>query len=272
MVGPLESEEKGGVMMEKRNMEKLKLNHIHKTFIYEKKQAEVLQEINISVGEGEFVSIIGPSGSGKSTLFHIIGGLILPTSGQVFLDGNHVTGKRGLISYMPQTNSLFPWRTVEDNVIMAQEIAGIPKKIALEQAREWLPKVGLAGYEKAYPDVLSGGMQQRVAFLRALLSPQELMCLDEPLGALDALTRINMQEWLLSIWETNKRSVLFVTHSIEEALYLSDRIYIFSNKPTCVVKEIVVPFARPRNPSSMLGSDFVNLRQEIYELMRVERY
>lgn len=250
---------------------KLQLKQIKKSFNFGKNQTEVLKDISITVEEGEFVSIIGPSGSGKSSLFHIIGGLIEPTSGQVVLDGKNITGQRGYISYMPQSNSLFPWRTVEKNVIMAQEVSGIPKKESLEKAREWLPRVGLAGYEKAYPDVLSGGMQQRVAFLRALLSPQVLMCLDEPFGALDALTRVDMQEWLLSIWETNKRSVLFVTHSIEEALYLSDRIYIFSNKPTYVVKEIKVPFARPRKPSSMLGNDFVNLRQEIYDFMRVER-
>lgn len=251
--------------------EKLKLQQISKTFTAGKQQIEVLQSIDLHVNTGEFVSILGPSGSGKSTLFHIVGGLITPTAGKVYMDGRDVTGQRGLISYVPQHNTLFPWRTIEQNVIMAQEIAGISKEKALQGAREWLPKVGLEGYEKSYPDVLSGGMQQRVAFLRALLSPQELMCLDEPFGALDALTRIDMQNWLLNIWENNKRSVLFVTHSIDEALYLSDRIYILSDKPTRIVQELKVPFARPRQSNTMLEHGFVKLRHEIYEFMRVER-
>jgi ABC-type nitrate/sulfonate/bicarbonate transport system ATPase subunit len=169
---------------------------------------------------------------------------------------------------MPQTHALFPWRTVEENVILAQEVAGIPIKQAITQAREWLVKVGLAGYEQAYPHVLSGGMQQRVAFLRALLSPQEFMCLDEPFAALDALTRMDMQRWLLSIWEQNKRSVLFVTHSIEEALFLSDRIYLLSDKPTTIIQEIKVPFPRPRQEEVLSDPIFQALKQEIYTRMK----
>ncbi|MNI45112.1 Bicarbonate transport ATP-binding protein CmpD [compost metagenome] len=249
---------------------KLELLGIRQTFTSKGQTVQVLEDIHIHVKEGEFVSIIGPSGSGKSTLFHIIGGLIQPTAGVVQLDGKEVTGTRGLISYMPQQPALFPWRSIEDNVVLAQEVSGSKsgRSDSLEQARSWLAKVGLSGYEKQYPHVLSGGMQQRVSFLRALLSPQELMCLDEPFGSLDALTRQDMQEWLLNIWEANKRSVLFVTHSIEEALFLSDRIYVLSNKPTKVIKEIIIPFDRPRRQSVMTESAFQQLRMEIYELMR----
>jgi ABC-type nitrate/sulfonate/bicarbonate transport system ATPase subunit len=250
---------------------KLELKRVAKSFVTGGRRTPVLADISLSVGEGEFVSIIGPSGSGKTTLFHIVGGLIRPDAGQVLLDGREVTGKKGLISYIPQQHSLFPWRTVTENVILAQEVAGIPKAEARAKAREWLPKVGLAGYEDAYPHVLSGGMQQRASFLRAMLSPQELMCLDEPFGALDALTRFEMQQWLLKLWEESRRSVLFVTHSIEEALLLSDRIYVFSEKPTSILKEIVVPFSRPRTDAVMTDSAFSKLRQEIYELMKRER-
>jgi ABC-type nitrate/sulfonate/bicarbonate transport system ATPase subunit len=249
----------------------MELKHISHTFEENGKIDAVLKDISLIVNEGEFVSIIGPSGCGKSTLFHMIGGLIKPSRGEIWLGGKNVTGEKGLISYMPQNHALFPWRTIEENVILAQEVAGMPMKPALAQAREWLKKVGLVGYERAYPHVLSGGMQQRVAFLRALLSPQEFMCLDEPFAALDALTRMDMQRWLLSIWEENKRSVLFVTHNIEEAIFLSDRIYLLSNKPTTIIEEIVVPFQRPRQEEIQSSPFFQSLKRQIYEIMKQEQ-
>ncbi|WP_082593573.1 ABC transporter ATP-binding protein [Paenibacillus sp. Soil766] len=252
-------------------MSKLMLTGIHHVFPNKKGLVSVLADIHLHVEQGEFVSIIGPSGSGKSTLFHIIGGLVQPTSGEVWLDGEKVTGKKGLISYMPQQPALFPWRSIEENVALGQEVAGESRASAIDKAREWLPKVGLDGYERELPHVLSGGMQQRVSFLRALLSPQELMCLDEPFGSLDALTRLEMQAWLLDIWEQNKRSILFVTHSIEEALYLSDRIYVLSNKPACILEELKVPFARPRQEAVMQEQEFVALRQHIQGLLRREK-
>jgi ABC-type nitrate/sulfonate/bicarbonate transport system ATPase subunit len=251
-------------------MSKLELRDIHHGFSGKKQHVSVLTDISLHVKEGEFVSIIGPSGSGKSTLFHIIGGLIAPSSGEVWLDGVNVTGIKGLISYMPQQPALFPWRSIESNVALAQEVAGETRAAALEKAREWLPKVGLGGYEQELPHVLSGGMQQRASFLRALLSPQELMCLDEPFGSLDALTRQGMQAWLLNIWEQNKRSILFVTHSIEEALFLSDRIYVLSNKPAQIIEELEVPFMRPRQESVMIEPKFHELRQHIQGLLRQE--
>ncbi|AHD05418.1 ABC transporter ATP-binding protein [Paenibacillus larvae] len=252
-------------------IKKLELVHLTKTFTQEKNERTVLKDISLHVNEGEFVSLIGPSGSGKSTLFHIIGGLIPPSSGEVKLEGKTVTGQKGLISYMPQQASLLPWRTIEQNVIMALEVSGKPASASLEKARAWLKRAGLSGYENSYPHVLSGGMQQRVSFLRALLSEQELMCLDEPFGALDALTRQDMQEWLLHLWEENKRSVLFVTHSIEEALYLSDRIYLLSKKPTIVLEEIRVPFDRPRREEVQLDSLFLQLKQDIYRQMKSQQ-
>jgi ABC-type nitrate/sulfonate/bicarbonate transport system ATPase subunit len=228
----------------------------------------VLADVSLHVKPGEFVSIVGPSGSGKSTLFHIIGGLVPPNSGEVRMDGREVTGAKGLISYMPQQPALFPWRTVAENAAVALEVAGVPKRDALQRAREGLAIVGLGGQEDAYPHTLSGGMQQRASFLRAMLAPQELMCLDEPFGALDALTRLDMQLWLLKLWEESRRSVLLVTHSIEEALFLSDRIYVLSNKPTVVLREIAVPFGRPRKEEMLTSPELVKLRGEIYDIMK----
>ncbi|MCE5169170.1 ABC transporter ATP-binding protein [Paenibacillus profundus] len=227
----------------------------------------VLDNVSLTVQQGEFVSIIGPSGSGKSTLFHLIGGLLRPAAGAIQVNGQDVVGQTGHVSYMPQQPALFPWRTVEDNVILAQEIAGTSKKEAREEARKWLANVGLSGYERAYPHELSGGMQQRVAFLRAMMSPHELMLLDEPFSALDALTRSGMQRWLIDLWERHRRSVLFITHSIEEALLLSDSIYVLSNRPARVLQKVRVPFARPRTEALASEAEFIRLKRDLSELL-----
>ncbi|SFD67143.1 ABC-type nitrate/sulfonate/bicarbonate transport system, ATPase component [Paenibacillus catalpae] len=243
----------------------LELKGIHKEFDSGRKK--VLNGLSLSVAESEFVSIIGPSGSGKTTLFQLIGGLEKPTAGEVWIGGKHTTGSRGHISYMPQQASLMPWRSVSANIELALEIAGIERKDAGRQAREWLDRIGLLEYADSYPHVLSGGMQQRVSFLRALLSPQPLMLLDEPFGALDALTRQQMQQWLMAIWEQNRRSVLLVTHSIEEALLLSDRIIVLSSAPAVILEEIPVPFARPRSPQLWREPLFNELKQHIHDLL-----
>lgn len=233
-----------------------------------KEQVKVLDGLSLRVEQGQFVTLIGPSGSGKSTLFHLIGGLVKPTSGDIRIHGQSVIGQTGHVSYMPQQPALFPWRTVEDNVILAKELSGRKKKELRQEAQQWLVNVGLNGYEKAYPHMLSGGMQQRAAFLRALLSPHELMLLDEPFSALDALTRSEMQGWLLAQWEKHRRSVLFVTHSIEEALLLSDVVYVLTARPARVLERIAVPFARPRRQELALEPAFGELKQHIGALLR----
>ncbi|WP_246168712.1 ABC transporter ATP-binding protein [Paenibacillus antarcticus] len=249
----------------------LQVTNIHKSFNRRRLGLSVLEGVTLRVEQGEFVSIVGPSGCGKSTLFHIIGGLVQPDSGEVWMNGQEVTGERGHISFMPQQPALFPWRTIEDNVILAQEVKGISKREARMDAREWIAKVGLSGFEKAYPHMLSGGMQQRAAFLRALLSPEELMCLDEPFSALDALTRSDMQRWLLDMWEENRRSILLITHNIEEALLLSNRIYVFSSRPGTVLQEIEVPFSRPRQETMTEDPTFLGLKRELSALMKEEQ-
>ncbi|MEO2255595.1 ABC transporter ATP-binding protein [Paenibacillus amylolyticus] len=247
--------------------------NVHASFRERRSRLPVLNGLSLTVEQGEFVAIVGPSGCGKSTLFHIIGGLLKPQEGQVLMNGQNVTGQRGKISYMPQQPALFPWRTIEDNVLLAGEVASSapPRTEALAEARKWLSSVGLAGFEQAYPHMLSGGMQQRAAFLRALLSPQELMLLDEPFSALDALTRSDMQRWLLDIWEQNRRSVLFITHNIEEALLLADRVYVLSNRPATVLHEVHVPFDRPRREEITEESAFLERKRQISQWMREEQ-
>lgn len=245
-------------------MEKLKINNLHKSF----DDQLILDNLSLSVGEGEFLSILGPSGSGKSTLFHLIGGLYSPEKGSIELDGENINGQRGYISYMPQAPSLLPWRTVEDNVLLGQELSGEKDR---EGAREMIQRAGLEGYEKSYPHELSGGMKQRVAFIRALLSPQPIICLDEPFSALDEFTRLDMQKWLLSIWEENKKSVIFVTHNIEEALFLSDRLLVLSQRPASIKKEFIVPFSRPRDESLVLSEEFLQCKKTIYEELVVHK-
>ncbi|MGM0901080.1 MAG: ABC transporter ATP-binding protein [Bacillota bacterium] len=226
----------------------------------------VLEDLSFTIEDGEFVSLLGPSGSGKSTLFHLIGGMYAPDSGDFYLDGEKITGKRGSISYTPQSPSLFPWRTVIKNVVLGSELYGKPDE---QKAQTMLEKAGLAGYEHAYPHQLSGGMRQRVAFVRSLLSPQSFICLDEPFSALDEFTRLEMQKWLLDIWGQNRRSVLFVTHNIEEAIYLSDRIIVLSSNPATVKREFNIPFPRPREEAMHLTEEFLRWKKEIYQELRV---
>lgn len=241
---------------------KINLVNISKSF---KETGLVLDHLSLQVKEGEFVSILGPSGSGKSTIFQCIGGLVQPEQGELFLDDRKINGETGNIAYMPQQPALLPWRSVLANVLLGQELFQKPDE---EEAEKWLAKVGLSQYAKAYPHQLSGGMKQRVAFLRALLSPKSVLLLDEPFSALDEFTRFDMQKWLLSIWEEERKSVLFITHNIEEALFLSDRIYLLSPRPARIIREIVVPFQRPRREHLIKEREFLKLKSEIYDQLK----
>ncbi|MEH7748298.1 ABC transporter ATP-binding protein [Neobacillus drentensis] len=238
-------------------MSYLRFQNVSKRF----RQNEVLKDLDFSINKNEFVSIIGPSGSGKSTIFNLIGGILSPDEGEILLDGQCINGKRGFISYMPQTSSLFPWRTILENVLLGQELQG---KKDVKAAREMLAIAGLSDYENAYPHMLSGGMKQRAAFIRALLSPQEVICLDEPFSALDELTRFEMQKWLVDMWESHRRTILFITHNIEEALFLSDRVMMLSAKKAKVVSTIEVPFERPRHESILLDERFIQCKRDVY--------
>jgi ABC-type nitrate/sulfonate/bicarbonate transport system ATPase subunit len=242
-------------------MSVLTLDNISKKFA----DNDIIKNLQLQVNHGEFVSILGPSGSGKSTLFSLIGGILSPDNGTISLEGENINGKTGAISYMPQSPSLLPWKTVLQNVLLGQELKGTKDEA---KAIQMIEKAGLAQYVHAYPRQLSGGMKQRVSFIRALLSPQPLICLDEPFSALDELTRLDMQKWLLSIWENHRRTVLFVTHNIEEALFLSDRIVILSNKPASILADFKIPFKRPRREELFLEDDFFEWKRKIYHAMK----
>ncbi|OXM15919.1 ABC transporter ATP-binding protein [Paenibacillus herberti] len=251
-------------------MSVLEITGLRKSFLQDAGRTEVLGGVDLVVGEGEFVSLLGPSGSGKSTLLSLIGGLEGPDAGELRIAGELAGSRPGPAAYMPQQAALLPWRTVQGNIELALRIAGREKAEARRLAEEGLQRLGLERYARAYPHVLSGGMQQRISFLRALLSPQPLMLLDEPFGALDALTRQEMQQWLLSLWEQDRRSVLFVTHSIEEALMLSDRILVLSTPPATIVRELQVPFPRPRSEKLWSEPRFGELKAELYAALRSE--
>jgi len=246
----------------------LQVHGVSKTFVEKTRELPTLRNVSISVRQGEFVSIIGPSGCGKSTLLGVIAGLIPPDEGRVLLNSAVVTGQVGLAGYMPQKDLLVPWRTVLDNVILAQEIAGVPRAEARAKARPLLEEFGLDPFASAHPHTLSGGMRQRAAFLRTVLFEKELLLLDEPFGALDSLTRSAMHQWLLSLWERLGKTVVLVTHDMDEALLLSDRIYVMTPLPGQVRSELAVTLPRPRRYDLVLTQDFIARKAALLAALR----
>ena len=244
--------------------EKLIIQDIDQNYMQDGKSLPVLRNINMEEDKGEFICIVGPSGCGKSTLFNILAGLEEPLQGKVILDGQDITGQRGHIGYMPQNDLLFPWRDLMGNILLAAEvIEDISTEVARKRARELMPLFGLEGFEKAMPSELSGGMKQRAALMRTVLTQKDVLALDEPFGALDAITRKQMQNWLLEIWSSLNLTVLFVTHDIEEALVMADRIYVLSQRPGRIIEKIEVNLQRPR---SDLEQDFINLKSHLLEI------
>lgn len=246
---------------------KIQISGVSKTFRRSGQEISAMKETNLSIEEGRFVSIIGPSGCGKSTLFNIIAGLTPPSTGEVIADGRNIVGKAGYVGYMLQKDMLLPWRTILDNIILGMEIRGVPRKEAVSRALPLMEKYGLKGFDKHYPKELSGGMRQRAALLRTLLYDRDIILLDEPFGALDAQTRLAMQNWLLQIWADFKKTVLFVTHDIDEAIYLSDDIYVFSSRPGRIKSKITVTMERPRKTEDMTSAAFMDLKHHLMDLL-----
>lgn len=221
---------------------------LKKTFITENGDAvTAIQGISIEVGANDFICLLGPSGCGKSTLLRIVAGLEQATEGQVLFRGNAHTRPTREIGMVFQEYTLLPWRTVEDNVALGLELTGVPKLQRLKRSADYLEMVGLLPFRRAYPYELSGGMQQRVAIARALANDPDVILMDEPFGALDAYTRILLQKELLRIWERNRKTILFVTHSVDEAIYLADRIAVFTAHPGRLREIHSVDLPRPRN-------------------------
>ena len=228
-----------------------------------------LAGIDLDLAPGEFVSVVGPSGCGKSTLLDVIAGLDPPTSGTISLDGDPGTGLLGRVGYMPQSDLLMPWRTVLDNAALGPVVAGEPRSRARELARSELDRFGLAGFEDAWPVQVSGGMRQRAALLRTFLSGGEPVLLDEPFAALDALTREGMREWLLDIWESEGRTILFVTHDVEEAVFLSDRVLVMSPRPGRIELSVEVDLPRPRHLAETPSLErFTEIRDRLASALR----
>ena len=247
---------------------KLKVEDLSKKFITPKGEIAALNKINFQIHRREFITVIGPSGCGKTTLIRILAGLDFPTSGNVLLEGKKMEGpgaERGMVF---QDYTLFPWLSVKKNVMFGLEIKGLGSLKAEAEAMEWLEIVGLAKFAEAYPEQLSGGMKQRVAIARSLANRPEILFLDEPFGALDAQTRASMQAYLLKIWQNVDVTIFFVTHDLDEAVYLSDRILVLRANPGEIDELIEVPVPRPRDPGQFLTPEFLATKKRLEELIR----
>ena len=239
--------------------------HLQMTFASANSHLEALAEADFGVGHNEFVCVIGPSGCGKSTLLRILGGLVRPTSGRVLLDGLPLTQPQRRIGFVFQHAGLMPWRSALGNVILPLQIQGLPRGEAAKRGRELLDLVGLAEFGQALPRDLSGGMRQRVALARALVYDPDVLLLDEPFGALDALTRERMNWELLRIWQARRKTVIMVTHDIREAIFLSDRVLTMSHRPGRIEHELVIPIPRPRSADDLYSTRFLDLTRKLRE-------
>jgi len=244
-------------------MQTLKLRGVNKSF----GSLQVLKDIEINVEQGEFAAIVGPSGCGKSTALRMFAGLERPSSGEALAGGHPINGPGPDRMLIFQEHALYPWSTVEANVGLGLELSGVPKSERLKRVNAVLDKVNLSGFNRYYPAQLSGGMKQRAAIARALVMDPDVLLLDEPYGALDALTRLTMQNELLKIWSGSGKTMLLITHDIDEALYLADKIYVMSARPGQIVETIVPGKPRPRNRNS---DSFAAHRHRIMELLGIE--
>lgn len=224
-----------------------------------------LAPTDLAVRPGEFVSVVGPSGCGKSTMFNIVAGVLRPSAGTVRIDGRDVTGDAGHVGYMLQKDLLLPWRTVLDNIVLGAVLKGGASRAQKEEGVALATRYGLGDFINHYPSALSGGMRQRVALMRTLAMHRDVMLLDEPFGALDSQTRLAMQQWLLRVWQSEKRTIVFVTHDIDEAIFLADRVVVMTPRPGRIHEIIDVPIERPRPVSSLTRPEFTALKQRILE-------
>lgn len=238
------------------------------SFRYAEDDFDMMRNLNFQVEDREFVSIIGASGCGKSTIFRLINGLEKLQQGRILVDDRPVQELKNYSAFMPQKDLLFPWRTIEKNICLPMELAKVPKAEQEKCCKEVLEQVGLSEYAKKYPKDLSGGMKQRVAFARTLLSGADMLLLDEPFSALDYLTRVDMQEWLLHQWEHYHKTILFITHDVEEAIFLSKTIFIIQDRPFSQMERVEVPLSYPRNREDLKRPDIVELKETLIEKLR----
>jgi ABC-type nitrate/sulfonate/bicarbonate transport system ATPase subunit len=229
---------------------------------------DAIAQLDVDIEAGRLVAIVGPSGCGKSTLLRILAGLVTPTRGVASVGDARVNGRPGLVAYQPQHDLLMPWRRVLANATLGAEVAGVSRDEARRAASARLERFGLAGFERAWPATLSGGMRQRVALLRTFLIPRPVLLLDEPFGALDAITRRSMQEWLQEVWTADGRTVLLVTHDVDEALLLADRVLVMSARPGRVVCDLPVDYPRPRAATLVTDPEFVTAKAKLLDALQ----
>jgi NitT/TauT family transport system ATP-binding protein len=242
----------------------IKCSDLDVTFLSANGEVEALHGVNFEARPGEFLSIIGPSGCGKTTLLRALAGLTRPSAGSI--ERIHTRGEStDRILLVFQENSLFPWMTVLENAVFGLEMQGVERTEREQRALELLSRFGIVGRERAYPHELSLGMKQRVAVIRCFLSDPAVLLMDEPFAALDAMTRLELQQELLNLWEQNHRTVVFVTHDVDEAILLSDRILVLGTQPGTIISEFPVPFERPRGPQMTLTAEFLALKRQLYE-------
>ena len=249
---------------------KLEIKEVGKIFKTKKGETTALEKTSFSIEEGEFVTILGPSGCGKSTVLRIVAGLEEATSGQVLLDGQEIHGPgpdRGMVF---QTYTLFPWLSVKDNITFGLKLKGVSQKERDDISRHYLQLIGLEGFENHFPIQLSGGMKQRVAIARALANDPKILLMDEPFGALDAQTRNIMQEVLLKAWEESKKTILFITHDVDESIFLADSVYVMTARPGRLKKKIPIALERPRDFSVKATVQFSEYKEELLSLIRDE--
>ena len=252
-------------------MSQLSIQGVSRTFTSEKgKSTQALLPVDFDVKENDFVTILGPSGCGKSTMLRIVAGLDHPTSGRVLLDGRPVEGPGADRGMVFQSYTLFPWLTIEQNIRFGLRERGMPESQQKERAQYFIAKVGLRGFEQHFPKQLSGGMQQRTAIARALANDPKILLMDEPFGALDNQTRVLMQELLLGIWEAERKTVMFVTHDIDEAIFMANRVAVFSARPGRIKSEIAVNLPHPRHYPLKTSPEFMDLKARLTEEIRAE--
>jgi NitT/TauT family transport system ATP-binding protein len=233
-------------------------------------QVIAVDNLSLDVADREFISIVGPSGCGKSTLLRVAAGLVQPTVGDVLLDGRQITGPGADRGMVFQSYTLFPWLTVQGNVEFGPRLKGLPSRERGKLAHEYIDMVGLQGFERSYPKELSGGMMQRVAIARALANDPEVLLMDEPFGALDAQTRTIMQELLVTIWQRTPKTILFVTHDIDEALFISDRVYIMTARPGRIKQVLDVHLPRPRTVDLTTDPQFIEQKRVVLDSIKEE--